>query len=221
MYAKDVMTPHVVSVRPDGSVSVAARLMLQKKISGLPVVNDLESIVCVVSGSDFLRRTEIGTKRQRSRWVEFFMGPGRLADEWRAVLSIWPWCSTGSAAGCCRGDCRHDGSSILRRNAGGRVSSLRLAGRLQHRQGSWFTGQAFTGVLGSNGITISMDGKSAWRDKVFVERLWRSIKYEEVYLRAYDSVSHARASPGHYLDFYNSRRPYSSLHGMTPDQVLP
>jgi hypothetical protein len=74
----------------------------------LPVVNDLENIVGVVSGSDFLRRTEIGTKRQRSRWVEFFMGPGRLADEWRAVLSIWQWCSTGSAAGCCRGDCRHD-----------------------------------------------------------------------------------------------------------------
>jgi CBS domain-containing protein len=76
------MTPHVVSVRPDESVSVAARLMLRKKISGLPVVNDLENIVGVVSESDFLRRTEIGTKRQRSRWVEFFMGPGRLADEY-------------------------------------------------------------------------------------------------------------------------------------------
>jgi CBS domain-containing protein len=78
---KDVMTPHVVSVRPDESVSVAARLMLRKKISGLLVVNDLENIVGVVSESDFLRRTEIGTKRQRSRCVEFFMGPGRLADE--------------------------------------------------------------------------------------------------------------------------------------------
>jgi len=86
-------------------------------------------------------------------------------------------------------------------------------------QGSQFTGAAFTGVLTSNGITISMDGKGAWRDNVFVERLWRSVKYEEVYLRAYDSVSDARASLGHYLDFYNNRRPHSSLDGMTPDQA--
>ena len=86
-------------------------------------------------------------------------------------------------------------------------------------QGSQFTGQAFTGALASNGITISMDGKGAWRDNVFVERLWRSVKYEEVYLRAYDSVSEARASIGRYLDFYNQRRPHSSLDGNTPDQA--
>ena len=66
-------------------------------------------------------------------------------------------------------------------------------------QGSQFTGAAFTGVLASNGIAISMDGKGAWRDNVFVERLWRSVKYEEVYLRAYDSVGEARASIGRYL----------------------
>jgi putative transposase len=86
-------------------------------------------------------------------------------------------------------------------------------------QGSQFTGAAFTGVLTNNGIAISMDGKGAWRDNVFVERLWRSIKYEEVYLRAYDSVSEARASIGRYLDFYNRRRPHSSLDGATPDQA--
>jgi putative transposase len=86
-------------------------------------------------------------------------------------------------------------------------------------QGSQFTGQAFTGVLANNDIAISMDGKGAWRDNVFVERLWRSVKYEEVYLRAYDSVSEARASIGHYLDFYNGRRPHSSLDGTTPDQA--
>jgi putative transposase len=74
-------------------------------------------------------------------------------------------------------------------------------------QGSQFTGQAFTGVLASNDIAISMDGKGAWRDNVFVERLWRSVKYEEVYLRAYDSVSEARDSIGRYLNFYNGRRP--------------
>jgi putative transposase len=86
-------------------------------------------------------------------------------------------------------------------------------------QGSQFTGAAFTGVLTDNGIAISMDGKGAWRDNVFVERLWRSVKYEEVYLRAYDSVGEARASIGRYLDFYNRRRPHSSLDGKTPDQA--
>jgi putative transposase len=86
-------------------------------------------------------------------------------------------------------------------------------------QGSQFSGVAFTGVLIKNKIAISMDGKGAWRDNVFVERLWRSVKYEEVYLRAYDSVSEARASIGRYLDFYNGRRPHSSLDGITPDQA--
>src|SRR5271165_1660332 len=80
-------------------------------------------------------------------------------------------------------------------------------------------GSQFTGALARNGIAISMDGKGAWRDNVFVERLWRSIKYEEVYLRAYDSVSDARNSLGRYLDFYNGRRPHSSLDGATPDQA--
>jgi putative transposase len=86
-------------------------------------------------------------------------------------------------------------------------------------QGSQFTGAAFTAVLIKNGIAISMDGKGAWRDNVFVERLWRSVKYEEVYLRAYGSVSEARASIGRYLDFYNRRRPHSNLDGTTPDHA--
>ena len=81
------------------------------------------------------------------------------------------------------------------------------------------SGAAFTGVLVSNAIAISMDGKGAWRDNVFVERLWRSVKYEEVYLRAYNTVSEARASIGQYLDFYNSRRPHQSLDEATPDQA--
>ena len=74
-------------------------------------------------------------------------------------------------------------------------------------------------MLIKHGIAISMDGKGAWRDNVFVERLWRSVKYEEVYLRAYDTASEARTSVGRYLDFYNRRRPHSSLDGNTPDHV--
>lgn len=86
-------------------------------------------------------------------------------------------------------------------------------------QGSQFTSGEFVGLLLANRIEISMDGKGAWRDNVFVERLWRSVKYEEVYLKAYDSVAEARSSIGHYLDFYNTRRPHSSLGGQTPDRV--
>ena len=86
-------------------------------------------------------------------------------------------------------------------------------------QGSQFTSSGFTDVLVRNGIAISMDGKGSWRDNVFVERLWRSIKYEEVYLRAYDTVSEARASLGRYLTFYNGQRPHSSLDRQTPDQA--
>jgi putative transposase len=86
-------------------------------------------------------------------------------------------------------------------------------------QGSQFTSKGFTDVLVKNGIAISMDGRGSWRDNVFVERLWRSIKYEEVYLRAYDTVSDARASIGRYLTFYNGRRPHSSLDRQTPDQA--
>ena len=86
-------------------------------------------------------------------------------------------------------------------------------------QGSQFTGGAFTGVLTRNKIAISMDGKGAWRDNILVERLWRSVKYEEVYLRAYDTVAEARASIGRYLSFYNTRRPHSSLDRQTPDRA--
>ena len=86
-------------------------------------------------------------------------------------------------------------------------------------QGSQFTSAAFTGLLLENKIAISMDGKGAWRDNVFVERIWRSVKYEEVYLRAYDSVADARASIGRYLDFYNRQRPHSSLDARTPDHA--
>ena len=85
-------------------------------------------------------------------------------------------------------------------------------------QGSQFTSLEFTQLLKDNGIAISMDGRGCWRDNVFVERLWKSIKYEEVYLRSYDTVSQAREGIGRYLDFYNTRRPHSSLAAMTPQE---
>ena len=86
-------------------------------------------------------------------------------------------------------------------------------------QGSQFTSEAFTGVLLGNDVSIRMDGKGAWRDNVFVERFWKSVKYEEVYLRAYDTVGEARAALGRYLDFYNRQRPHSSLDRQTPDEA--
>ena len=85
-------------------------------------------------------------------------------------------------------------------------------------QGSQFTSDAFTAPLLERGIQISMDGRGAWRDNVFVERLWRSIKYEEVYLHAYESVSDAKAGIARYISFYNSRRPHSSLDKSTPEE---
>ena len=86
-------------------------------------------------------------------------------------------------------------------------------------QGSQFTSIEFTRLLAANGIAISMDGKGSWRDNVFVERIWRSVKYEKVYLHAYESVSQARMSISRYLAFYNGKRPHSRLDRQTPDQV--
>jgi putative transposase len=100
--------------------------------------------------------------------------------------------------------------------------ALRLHGRpeiFNTDQGSQFTSDAFTDLLIGNGIDISMDGKGAWRDNVFIERFWRTVKYEEVYLRAYDSVAEARSSIGRYLEFYNGRRLHSALDRRTPDQA--
>jgi transposase InsO family protein len=85
-------------------------------------------------------------------------------------------------------------------------------------QGCQFTSLEFTGLLKDNGIQISMDGKGCWRDNVFVERLWRSVKYEEVYLHAYDSVSDARGGLGKYFTKYNQLRPHSALDDKTPDE---
>lgn len=84
-------------------------------------------------------------------------------------------------------------------------------------QGSQFTSDVFTGYLANNGIAISRDGHGRCMDNVFIERLWRSLKYEEVYLHAYETGSEARGGIGHWLSFYNGTRPHSSLDGLSPD----
>src|SRR5258705_6181344 len=131
---------------------------------------------------------------QRSRDRTRFERWTSPISRWRAASSIWPLCSIGSAVACCRGlsitmeaaFCVETLEDALARHGKPEIFNT--------DQGSQFTGAAFTGVLIKNGIAISMDGKGAWRDNIFVERLWRSIKYEEVYLRGYDSVSEACAS---------------------------
>jgi putative transposase len=86
-------------------------------------------------------------------------------------------------------------------------------------QGSQFTAEEFTSVVLAKGCKLSMDGRGAWRDNVFVERLWRSVKYERVYLKAYEGVSAARADIADYLDWYNTHRPHSSLERLTPHEM--
>jgi len=86
-------------------------------------------------------------------------------------------------------------------------------------QGSQFTSSAFIGLLQQHSIQVSMDGKGCWRDNVFVERLWKTVKYEEIYLHGYDTVSIARHALIRYFDFYNQRRPHSTLDGKTPDSA--
>ncbi|MHB8173502.1 MAG: transposase, partial [Nitrospirota bacterium] len=86
-------------------------------------------------------------------------------------------------------------------------------------QGSQFTSEEFIAVLIKHGIAISMDGKGRWRDNVFVERLWKSVKYEEVYLKAYGSIAEARKELGKYFEFYNQRRRHQGLDRKTPNEV--
>jgi len=86
-------------------------------------------------------------------------------------------------------------------------------------QGAQFTSEGFTSVLLSHGVKISMDGRGRWLDNVFIERLWRSVKYEEVYLKAYESIPEARRELAAYFDFYNTRRRHQGLRGQTPDHV--
>jgi putative transposase len=92
-------------------------------------------------------------------------------------------------------------------------------GILNTDQGSQFTGTAFVGLVQQHGIQLSMDGKGSWRDNLFIERLWKSVKYEEVYLHGYDSVTEAQRGLATYFTFYNQGRPHTALDGQTPDMV--
>ena len=96
------------------------------------------------------------------------------------------------------------------------TSSIEMLQRLI--ESTQFTSEAFTEPLKARGVAISMDGKGAWRDNIFVERFWRSIKYEEIFLHAYDSVAQAKAGIARYIDFFNTGRPHSSLDAKTPDE---
>jgi putative transposase len=113
----------------------------------------------------------------------------------------------------------HDGRVVLPGGAGKALDRYGRPEIFNTDQGSQFTSVPFTERLKREGIAISMDGKGRWYDNVFVERFWRSLKYEQVYLHAYESVSEARSKIGRYIEFYNSRRPHSSLGTQTPDQA--
>jgi putative transposase len=92
-------------------------------------------------------------------------------------------------------------------------------GILNTDQGSQFTGTAFVGLVQEHGIQFSMDGKGSWRDNLFIERLWKTVKYEEVYLHAYETVTEAHRGLAAYFTFYNQGRPHTALDGQTPDMV--
>jgi putative transposase len=143
--------------------------------------------------------------------------------EWRrrAAGCTWWRCWTGTAAVCGRNGCRSrwmeaDFCVEALREAGARWGAPEI---VTTDQGSQFSSAEFIAEVKRIGARQSMDGKGCWRDNVFVERLWRSVKYEDVYLKAYDSVSAARLSLARYFEFYNARRPHQSHHGRTPDMV--
>jgi len=92
-------------------------------------------------------------------------------------------------------------------------------GILNTDQGSQVPGTAFVGLVQQHGIQLSMDGKGSWRDHCFIERLWKSVKYEDVYLHGYDSVTEVRHGLTRYFTFYNQGRPHTALDGQTPDMV--
>ena len=138
----------------------------------------------------------------------------RLAE----ASSIWQRSSMPSRAGSA-GRLSNTNDAILRGGAGGGAASFRKAADFQTVQGSTFTAEAFVGKLAATGVAISMDGRGRFMDNIFIERLWRSIKYEEVHLKAYADASEARAGIGSWMTFYNFRRPHQAMNNQMPMAV--
>ena len=113
----------------------------------------------------------------------------------------------------------HDGRGVLHRRPGGGAGPLRRPEIFNTDQGSQFTSPRFTDVLKDAGVRISMDGRGRWMDNVFIERLWRSLKYECVYLHAFETGSELRAGLTRWIGYYNTARPHSALGGATPDEA--
>ena len=158
------------------------------------------AVVAVRSGRGFpATHLTIGHLSLTDRWSRAILNVGRRVLAWRVSISLDV------------GFCIEALEEALARYGKPDI--------FNSDQGSQFTSTAFTAVLHREQIAISMDGKGRWRDNVFVERLWRSVKYEEVYLNAYASVPEARVGICHYLGFYNAVRPHSALGGRTPDQI--
>ena len=113
----------------------------------------------------------------------------------------------------------HHGRRVLLGSAGGGDRSLWQARHLQHRSGQPVHQLAFTNTLKDAGIRISMDGRGRWMDNVFIERLWRSLKYECVFLNAFETGSEAGTGIGRWIGYYNAARPHSTFGGRTPDEI--
>src|SRR5205807_6524843 len=130
----------------------------------------------------------------------------------------------GEPCGACLSSVEHDGCRVLPCGAGGGARPVRQAGDLQHRPepapakagGGQFTSADFTGMLAEAGIRISMDGRGRWMDNVLIERLWRSLKHEDIYLKGYADGREAKAGIGDWIAFCNSRRPHQALGNRTP-----
>lgn len=125
----------------------------------------------------------------------------------------------GVAQGACLAVVEHDGCGVLRRGFEGSAGTLRQADIFNTDQGSQFTSTDFTSVLRNADVRVSMDGRGRWMDNVFIERLWRSLKYECVYLNAFETGSELRTGLGRWISYYNGQRPHSRLAGRKPDEI--
>lgn len=139
-----------------------------------------------------------------------------MARGWVYLVAVLDWASRRVLAHRVSITMEADFCVEALREAAARWGALEI---VNTDQGSQFSGAEFVAEVKRIGARQSMDGKGCWRDNVFVERLWRSVKYEEVYLKAYDSVSAARQGLSAYLDFYNARRPHQSHDGRTPNMI--